>query len=204
MASTRNFRRGMPQGKHLAPRHVGPYKVTHRRGKLAYTLDIPNTRKHTTFHFDLLKKHRGDMPTAPPPVPPNDADALADDYHSIDHVIAHRYRSNALQFLVRWTGYDETNDTWVAQSKVTQAAKDEYRDTERYELCKARMAETKERNAPKQPKISDPEPSTEPRRSSRHKVSINALNLSYARVENLSGVQGARIRAMLTRYGPFR
>jgi hypothetical protein len=57
--STRNFRRGLAQGKHLAPRHVGPYKVTHRRGKLAYTIDIPNTRRHTTFHFDVLKSMFG-------------------------------------------------------------------------------------------------------------------------------------------------
>ena len=48
--STRNFRKDFVQGKHLAPRNIGPFQITHRRGKVAYTLSVPNPLKHTTFH----------------------------------------------------------------------------------------------------------------------------------------------------------
>jgi Reverse transcriptase (RNA-dependent DNA polymerase)/RNase H-like domain found in reverse transcriptase/Integrase zinc binding domain/Integrase core domain/Chromo (CHRromatin Organisation MOdifier) domain len=203
--STRNFRRGMPQGKHLSPRHVGPYKITHKRGKLAYTLNIPNTRKHTTFHFDVLKKHIGEPPVATPSIPRHDSDALADEYFEIDGIVKHRWHARRLQFLVRWKGYDNTHDTWIAQSKVTQCAQDEYKLTAAYRDCKAAIDEEKARKAASAEAALavQAEQPQGVRRSSRNRTAVNFIQPCFSVCGDVK-TQCARISMLVARYGASR
>ncbi|WMV42057.1 hypothetical protein MTR67_035442 [Solanum verrucosum] len=46
----------------LSPRHVGPYTILKRLGKVAYDLEMPTelTVVHPVFHISLLKKCVGD------------------------------------------------------------------------------------------------------------------------------------------------
>jgi hypothetical protein len=54
MRGTRRFR---VKGK-LAPRYVGPFKIIHRKGEMAYQLELPPelSEVHDVFHISQLKK----------------------------------------------------------------------------------------------------------------------------------------------------
>jgi hypothetical protein len=54
MRGTRRFK---VKGK-LAPRYVGPFKIVHRKGEVAYQLELPPQLSdvHDVFHMSQLKK----------------------------------------------------------------------------------------------------------------------------------------------------
>ncbi|WVZ17267.1 hypothetical protein V8G54_010249 [Vigna mungo] len=55
----------------LTKRFFGPFKITRKIGEVAYEVDLPPTAKiHNVFHVNILRPHKGPIPSSPLPLPP--------------------------------------------------------------------------------------------------------------------------------------
>jgi hypothetical protein len=105
----------------LAPRWVGPFTILQRIGEVSYKLQLPEHWKmHPTFHVSLLKLHHG-------PARPNQAPVFTVDEgeeFEVEKILQHRIGArDRLQFLVRWVGYDASEDMWLAEDDLSGAAR---------------------------------------------------------------------------------
>ncbi|CAI7858988.1 unnamed protein product [Closterium sp. NIES-54] len=109
----------------LRPRFCGPFLVEERVTPVTFCLRLPASWKiHNAFHVQLLKPYQdpnklytGRQPPPPPLVLVND-----ELEYEVESVIAHRCRRHgALEFLVRWKGYDISEDSWVSEEDMSYA-----------------------------------------------------------------------------------
>ena len=98
----------------LAPKWVGPFKVTERVGPLGYRLALPDSMKaHDVFHVCYLKPYRDDKRVRPPPIPEMIDDEPEFEVEKIlDTRVTKRGRQRMLQYLLRFTGYGAEHDMW--------------------------------------------------------------------------------------------
>ncbi|GJP72220.1 hypothetical protein CLOP_g2970 [Closterium sp. NIES-67] len=79
---------------------------------------------HNAFHVQLLKPYRdpnmifsGCQPPPPSPVLVHD-----EPEYEVESVLAHRRRQNGtVELLIRWKGYDPSEDSWVSESEMDHA-----------------------------------------------------------------------------------
>ncbi|GJP54459.1 hypothetical protein CLOM_g13545 [Closterium sp. NIES-68] len=92
---------------------------------VTFRLRLPATWKiHNAFHVQLLKPYRdpntiftGRQLPPPPPVLVHDKPE-----YEVESVLAHRRRRNgAVELLIRWKGYDPSEDSWVPESAMDNA-----------------------------------------------------------------------------------
>ncbi|CAI7929327.1 unnamed protein product, partial [Closterium sp. NIES-54] len=109
----------------LRPRFCGPFLVEAHVTPVTFRLRLPDTWKlHNAFHVQLMKPYKdpnqqfqGRQLPPPPPVLIQD-----EPEYEIERVLTHRRRSGkALEFLIRWKGYDPTEDSWVAEADMGNA-----------------------------------------------------------------------------------
>ncbi|GJP53398.1 hypothetical protein CLOM_g12545, partial [Closterium sp. NIES-68] len=100
------------------PRHTQVTPVTFR-------LRLPATWKiHNAFHVQLLKPYRdpntvfsGRQLPPPPPILVHD-----EPEYEVESVLAHcRRRNGTVELLIRWKGYDPSENSWVSQSDMGNA-----------------------------------------------------------------------------------
>ncbi|GJP65689.1 hypothetical protein CLOP_g22557, partial [Closterium sp. NIES-67] len=92
---------------------------------VTFRLRLPATWKiHNAFHVQFLKPYRdpntifvGRQPPPPPPVLVQN-----EPEYEIESVLAHRRRRNGtVELLIRWKGYDPSEDSWVPDSDMGNA-----------------------------------------------------------------------------------
>ncbi|KAJ9519177.1 hypothetical protein QJQ45_007734 [Haematococcus lacustris] len=122
LLSTKNLRNAPGRARRFLPRYVGPFKVTGKLGEAAYRLELPPTmsRLHPVFHVSLLKKYTGSQGFHPPPVMEWLEDAPHYEVHSL---LSHRQVrfKKRMEYLVKWTGYDDTYNTWEPEAMLAGA-----------------------------------------------------------------------------------
>src|SRR6266481_741481 len=105
----------------LTPKRLGPFKIIQEISPVAYRLELPpNWRIHDVFHTSLLTPYyettaHGPNFTRPPP------DLIdGEEEYEIEQIVAHRQfgRSKRLQYLIKWKGYPESDNTWEAADQV--------------------------------------------------------------------------------------
>ena len=112
------------KGKHLKFPHqktkinlkcYGPFKIIKAISSVAYQLQLPASWNiHPVFHASLLSPYsettsHGPNFTRPPPDLIN-----GEEEYEVEQIKAHRRkgRSKKLQYLIKWKGYPESDNTW--------------------------------------------------------------------------------------------
>lgn len=76
----------------------------------AYRLALPAEMHgiHDVFHASLLKPYHGTLCQPPSPV-------IVDgqEEYVVERIVGHRISRGRPVYLVRWSGYDESSDTWL-------------------------------------------------------------------------------------------
>ncbi len=99
----------------LAPRHHSPFPITQVISPVTYKLTLPHQWTiHPMFHASLLTpysetKEHGENYSRPPP------DLVGDtEKYKVEAIRSHQRQGGKrqLQYLVKWLGYPESNNTW--------------------------------------------------------------------------------------------
>jgi len=108
--------------KKLDWKRLGPFKVVKRIGLQAYKLALPVSMRHIhdTFHISLLDPVKSTpiplhgLPAAPP------AAYIKDDqeHFEVDDILNFRRTRNRLEYLIKWKGYPDSDNSWKPCSYV--------------------------------------------------------------------------------------
>ena len=124
----------------LQPRFFGPFKVLKRIGPVAYRLDLPRScHFHPTVHVSRLKKYISSDPAIRPvPVLPDPVFIEGEKYYHVEQILDHRTRgrnpNTRTEYLVKWKGYDESNNTWEPAQNLTPDLIEQYNSSRVVEL----------------------------------------------------------------------
>src|SRR5258707_4025695 len=109
------------QATKLATKRYGPFEITKEVSPVAYQLRLPMAWNiHNIFHASLLSPYR-ETPAHGPNYsrPPPDLIGGEEEYE-VEKIVNHRHvgRSRALQYLIKWIGYPEADNTWEPADQV--------------------------------------------------------------------------------------
>ena len=121
------FRTTRPSKK-LAEKNFGPYEIIAKPGSLSYTLRLPQALRavHPVFHVVMLET----APTSNIPNRTNDPPPPVEIEGEVEFEIAEildtkldRRRRCKLQYLVRWSGYEGTDEetSWITAEELSHA-----------------------------------------------------------------------------------
>jgi RNase H-like domain found in reverse transcriptase/Integrase zinc binding domain/Chromo (CHRromatin Organisation MOdifier) domain len=105
----------------LAPRHHRPFKITKIISPVAVQLELPAQWSiHPVFHTGLLTPYTETPSHGPnftqPPLDLIDGEAE----YKVEQICSHRTwgQRKTLQYLIKWKGYPESNNTWENADQV--------------------------------------------------------------------------------------
>ena len=96
----------------------GPYEIVGKRNRSCALRDL-NNDKVTHVKVQLLKPYNHD----PSRQKPEDAAMHDKEYFHVEQILKHKGTWNklkSLQFLVRWTGYDQDHDSWEPWAELRE------------------------------------------------------------------------------------
>ena len=111
----------IPGAHKLRQRFVGLFLVTARIGEVAYRLDLKGrfTCVHPVFYVSLLRSFVAGGNGIEPPEPIEVEDTQE---YAVECILAYQSgRQGDWQFLVRWEGYDASEDTWISEDDLSGA-----------------------------------------------------------------------------------
>ena len=114
--------KGQPTSK-LAPKRDGPYEVLEKIGDLNYRLKLTKRdKRHPVFHVDRLRpaKPASLVPNREFPEPPPIVVDEEEEYE-VEEILDSRIYRRKFQYLVKWKGYSETENSWEPVANVENA-----------------------------------------------------------------------------------
>jgi hypothetical protein len=103
----------------LAPRRHGPFVIEEVRSPIVYKLCLPpQWNIHPVFHASLLMpyvetvEHRENYSRPPPDM------IEGEEQYEVEAIRAHRHHRRKLQYLIKWKGYPESDNTWEPVDNV--------------------------------------------------------------------------------------
>ena len=109
----------------LNPKFCGPFKITEKINDVTFRLGLSEPMKarriHDTFHVNLLKPFVSDQfGRDPGPEPPIEFPDGHQEYE-VEKILSHRKRHKKTQYLVKWKGYPDHENTWQNTSDLTHS-----------------------------------------------------------------------------------
>ena len=105
----------------LAPKHYGPFRVLKEISPVAYKIQLPvSWGIHDVFHTSLLSPYQETAAHGPNfSQPPPDLIDGEEEYE-VERIVNHRChgRARRLQYLIKWKGYPESDNTWEPADQV--------------------------------------------------------------------------------------
>ncbi|MGQ2964139.1 MAG: DDE-type integrase/transposase/recombinase, partial [Agrobacterium sp.] len=122
LLSTMNLRNMVGKARKLLPRYVGPFRIEAHVGRDAVKLTLPPamSRIHPVFHVSLLRPYEGNFGR----LPPTELGWLDDSpQYEVERIVNHRHvrAGKAKEYLVKWKGYDDSDNTWEPASNLANA-----------------------------------------------------------------------------------
>ncbi|KAJ9515330.1 hypothetical protein QJQ45_006553 [Haematococcus lacustris] len=119
---TMNLRNMVGKARKLLPRYVGPFRIEAHVGRDAVKLTLPPamSRIHPVFHVSLLRPYEGNFGR----LPPTELGWLDDSpQYEVERIVNHRHvrAGKAKEYLVKWKGYDDSDNTWEPASNLANA-----------------------------------------------------------------------------------
>ena len=92
-------------------------------GKMAYRLDLAARKRqalrrlHDVFHVNLLRRYRTNgLDYEAPPL-----EIDGEEHYKVQAIRKHHVICGEMQYLVKWTGYDESENLWLTASQLDSA-----------------------------------------------------------------------------------
>ena len=106
----------------LAERRSGPFKVLAKIGTHAYRLELPSSWKsiHPVFHVSKLNPYHEDPEQPNHPQPPPDI-VEGEPEWEVEAILGSKIIRNQLQFLVKWKGWPDSENSWEPEANVENA-----------------------------------------------------------------------------------
>ena len=123
------FRTTRPTKK-LSEKYLGPYEIINQAGPLSWTLRLPDSMRaiHPVFHVSMLEpctpNSIPDRIQPPPPPVLIDGEPEYEISEILDSKLEKRRRLCKLLYLVRWFGYEGTDDetSWLPANELAHAS----------------------------------------------------------------------------------
>src|SRR5712692_223856 len=109
------------QATKLAPKRYGPFEIVREVSPVAYQLRLPVAWNiHDVFHASLLSPYRETDAHGPNYSRPSPDLIEGEEEYEVEKVINHRHtgRARTLQYLIKWKGYPEADNTWEPADQV--------------------------------------------------------------------------------------
>jgi hypothetical protein len=105
----------------LSHRCLGPFVVEMCIGRGAYFLALPPHFRRLHPMFPVVKlsiAHPDPIPGQRPAPPPPTTLVDGEDKYEVEAILDSRMRYNRLEYLVKWKGYDESNNQWEEHTQL--------------------------------------------------------------------------------------
>ncbi|CAJ0946555.1 unnamed protein product [Ranitomeya imitator] len=102
------------------PRFIGPYRISEVLNPVSFRLTLPASFSiHNMFHRSLLRRYVAPVvPSIDPPAPVLVEGELE---YIVEKILDSRVSRRKLQYLVKWKGYGQEDNSWVFASDVHAA-----------------------------------------------------------------------------------
>ena len=87
-----------------------------------YKLSLPQSLKiHPVFHVDRLTPWGGNDINGKLPPPPEPVEVEGEEEYEVEEIVDSRFHRRKLQYLVKWKGYDDSENSWQSVADVKNA-----------------------------------------------------------------------------------
>jgi Chromo (CHRromatin Organisation MOdifier) domain len=109
--------------KKMDDKQVGPFKILKKVGAVAYKLKLPSTwHHHPIFNKLLLMPYTAPtFPSQTIPRPPPELNEEGVPLYEVEKILSSRKVGRGTQYLIKWKGYPESENTWEPERNLTQA-----------------------------------------------------------------------------------
>jgi len=109
------------QSKKLAPKRVGPFRITKVISPVAFRLDLPPSwHIHDVFHASLLTPYHETTAYGPNFIKPPPDLIDGEEEYEVEAVLNHRMfgRQRQVQYLIKWKGYPHSDNMWEPSGNI--------------------------------------------------------------------------------------